>query len=66
MAVLDSGKTRRGGITMSSLQRTISRALAVKGLNKKQAQRKRREIKENKAKRNEIKEQAKKTAKETG
>ncbi len=51
---------------MSSLQRTISRALAVKGLNKKQAQRKRREIKENKAKRNEIKEQAKKTAKETG
>ncbi len=33
---------------MSSLQRTISRALAVKGLNKKQAMRKRREIKERK------------------
>ena len=31
---------------MSSLQRTISRALAVKGLNKRQAHRKRREIKE--------------------
>lgn len=40
---------------MSSLQRTISRALVVKGLNKKQAHRKRREIKE----------QAKKAAKET-
>ena len=50
---------------MSSLQRAISRALAVKGLNKKQAHRKRREIKEIKAKRNKIKEQAKKTAKET-
>jgi hypothetical protein len=33
---------------MSSLQRTISRALAVKGLNKKQARRKRQEIKERK------------------
>lgn len=33
---------------MSSLQRTISRALAVKGLNKKQAHRKRREIRERK------------------
>lgn len=31
---------------MSSLQRTISRALAVKGLNKRQAHRKRREIRE--------------------
>lgn len=49
---------------MSSLQRTISRALAVKGLNKKQAMRKRREIKENKAIRNEIKRQAKKAEKE--
>lgn len=33
---------------MSSLQRTISRALAVKGLNKRQAHRKRREIWERK------------------
>ncbi|MBO5575189.1 MAG: hypothetical protein J5956_02615 [Ruminococcus sp.] len=49
---------------MSSLQRTISRALVVKGLNKRQAHRKRREIKENKARRNEIKRQAKKAAKE--
>lgn len=48
MAVLDSEKTRRGGITMSSLQRTVSRALAVKGLNKKQAHRKHREIQERK------------------
>lgn len=31
---------------MSSLQRTIKRALEVKGLNKKQAQLKRRELKE--------------------
>lgn len=33
---------------MASLQRTISRALAVKGLNKRQARKKRREIKERK------------------
>lgn len=31
---------------MASLQRTISRAITVKGLNKKQARRKRYEIKE--------------------
>ena len=35
---------------MSSLQRTISRALATKGLNKKQAHRKRNEINEIKRK----------------
>lgn len=33
---------------MSSLQRTISRAITVKGLNKKQARHKRWEIKERK------------------
>ena len=33
---------------MSSLQRTISRALAVKGLNKRQAHWKRQEVKERK------------------
>lgn len=33
---------------MASLQRTISRALTVKGLNKKQARRKRAEIRERK------------------
>ena len=48
MADIDCGKTRRGGITMSSLQRTISRALATKGLNKKQALRKRIVINEDK------------------
>ncbi len=35
---------------MSSLQRTISRALVVKGMNKKQARRKRNEINEIKRK----------------
>lgn len=38
---------------MSSLQRTISRALTVKGLNKKQARHKRYEIKERKRHRRE-------------
>lgn len=39
---------------MSSLQRTISRALTVKGLNKKQARLKRHEIKERRKTKKEV------------